>query len=997
MTEDNEITISPRSKRPIYLSPWLVALAALALYGVTLNHWVTFASLPFASQLMGWDWHPGPLPWRPDVQYQPLFLILTCPLRWLPADWRVLGLNVFTAVCAALTLAILARSVKLLAHDRTKEQRARMAGKDGLLRGRAAFLPPAFAVLLLAGQLTFWENAVVGTGEMIDLMVFAFLILCLLEYRLTQYSWWLNLFTFVYGAGLANNWGLIGFFPCFLLALIWIRRAQFFKWKFVLRLTAWGVLGMLLYGLTPLLGALHHDGGFWGLLREKCAEQHFFLTRLPKYLVAIAAVPSLLPLFFAAIYWPSTEGELNAGAHDLTRLLFRLLHVGFLVIGVLMFFDVSASPRHMGLGVVPGAPTFLNFYYLGALSVGYFSGYILLVYGKEVEFRWGQATGLMRSINVLMTGLLWVAAIGLPVLLFWRDYPRIQDLNGPGVTQFGNEMANSLPAKPAIVMADDPSRLYLAMGAARRLGLANQYTFIESRELVHREYIRYLADHYPSFRTNIVGPDRLPEEITSQAIGDLLAHLAQREQVYYLHPSFGSYFEAVCMTPYRLGGFLHEYPPTVTTMLVLTPEAIVTNQAYWHALEKESLATLADLAKIGPDGLPERSADAVRVANYYSQMVNCWGTDLQKAATELKLTNQLKSQMLEDAANQFEEAIRLNPNNIVARANQQYNALLRGAQPAGPLINTRQLAAEIGAWDMAFNIYGPADVPDLDLRIGGYFAQFGAYRQAAHLFLRCRELAPNDPSAEPELDLAKTYVDMGLPDSALGILHALPETAGLNPLERLRVEAVAYRKKNNFEKVDQLLTDGRAKNPKDPEFADVTADFYRLMGYSVLRESNGDTNQEQGSVQWFRKSLAALGDELKLFSDPINVTAHAAEITRLNLQRIEMQMMLKDYPAAIATCTAMLRQNPEEADALLDRAISELQSSQLAAARKDYLALEKMAPKSRRVYFGLAQVAQKQNDKKEEIRCDKLYLKFAPTNTAEFTNVTLQLRKLEGR
>jgi tetratricopeptide (TPR) repeat protein len=1003
MTEANENTISPRPKRPIYLSSWLVALAALGLYGVTLNHWVTFGSLPFASQFTGWDWHPGPLPWRPDVHYQPLFLILTLPLRWLPADWRVLGLNVFTALCAALTLAILARSVALLAHDRTKEQRVRMAGQDARLSVRAAFLPAAFAVLLLAGQLTFWENAIVGTGEMVDLMVFAFLILCLLEYRISQRAWRLSLLAFVYGAGVANNWGLIGFFPCFLLALIWIQRARFFEWRFVLRMMGWGFLGLLLYGLTPLLGALHHDGAFWGLLHDKMAEQHFYLLRLPRYFVAIAAMPTLLPLFFAAIYWPSTEGDLSAGAHDLTRLLFRLLHVGFLAIGVLMFFDVkiSASPRRMGFGVVEGVPTFLSFYYLAALSVGYFSGYVLLVFGKEVEYRWGQAAGLVRSINLTLTGLLWSAVIGLPVLLFWWDYPHIRDYNNPVVAQFGIEMAKSLPARPAIVLADDPYRLYLAMGAARRLGLTNQYTFIESRELIHREYLRYLADRYPSFRGDIKSPDRLPDEISSRSVGDLLAHLAQRGTVYYLHPSCGSYFEEVCMTPYRLGGFLHPYPSNVMTTLVLTQEAIVTNQAYWHALQKGALATLTNFAKTGPDGLPERSADAVRVANYYSQMLNCWGTDLQKAATELHLTPQVKSGMLNDASNQFQEAILLNPNNVIARANLQYNPRLRG-EPAGLLINTDQLAAEIDAWDIAIDVYGPADVPALDLSIGGYFAHGGDYRQAAHLFQRCLELATNDPSAKPdlgpaELGMAKTYIDMGLPDSALGILHGIPETAGINPLERVRVEAMAYGKKNEFATVDRLLTEARGKNPKEAEFAGVTAEFYKLMGYSVLKESNGDTNKEKGSVQWFQKSLAARDDELRLLNDPIKVTAHAAEIPLINLQRIEMQMMLKDYSNAIVTSSTMLRQNPEYLEPLLDRAISELDLGRLDAAKTDYQALEKTPGPSYKVYFGLAQVAQKQNDKKAEIHYDQLYLKYAPHNTAEYTNINQQLRKLEGR
>ena len=68
--------------------------------------------------------------------------------------------------------------------------------------------------------------------------------------------------------------------------------------------------------------------------------------------------PTLIPLLFAAINWPSFEGELNAGAHNLTRVLFRVLHIVFLAVGVLMFFDVelSPSPRNMGMGVFRDRP-----------------------------------------------------------------------------------------------------------------------------------------------------------------------------------------------------------------------------------------------------------------------------------------------------------------------------------------------------------------------------------------------------------------------------------------------------------------------------------------------------------------------------------------------------------------------------------------------------------------------------------------------------------------
>ena len=240
MTEESEKSVSREIKPPVVLSPWLVFAAALVLYLLTLNHGVTFGSLPLVAQIMGWDWHPGPLPWRADHQLHPLLLALTAPLRLLSADERILGLNLFSALCAASTLAILARSVRLLAQNRTKEQRLREQVQYGILSIRAAFLPAAFAVVLFAGQLSFWENAVTASGEMLDLVVFAFLILCLLEFRVSQNERWLHALAFVYGLGMANNWALTGYFPFFFVGLIWIKRISFLNAGFLMRMTLWG-------------------------------------------------------------------------------------------------------------------------------------------------------------------------------------------------------------------------------------------------------------------------------------------------------------------------------------------------------------------------------------------------------------------------------------------------------------------------------------------------------------------------------------------------------------------------------------------------------------------------------------------------------------------------------------------------------------------------------------------------------------------------------------
>src|SRR5687768_917493 len=97
--------------------PWIIAAATFAVYLFTLNHWVNLRSLQLVSKITGWDWT---LPLN-----APLLFLLTYPFNWLPNGIQPLALNVFTAVCAAATLGLLARSVALLPHDRTHEQRVR--------------------------------------------------------------------------------------------------------------------------------------------------------------------------------------------------------------------------------------------------------------------------------------------------------------------------------------------------------------------------------------------------------------------------------------------------------------------------------------------------------------------------------------------------------------------------------------------------------------------------------------------------------------------------------------------------------------------------------------------------------------------------------------------------------------------------------------------------------------------------------------------------------
>ena len=99
--------------------PWAVAAGALVLYLVTLAGWVTLPALDLTAHVLGWDW------WTPKIG-RPLYHLLTFPVKALPAAAQITALNAFAALCAALTLGLLARSVALLPQDRTEDQRAQI-------------------------------------------------------------------------------------------------------------------------------------------------------------------------------------------------------------------------------------------------------------------------------------------------------------------------------------------------------------------------------------------------------------------------------------------------------------------------------------------------------------------------------------------------------------------------------------------------------------------------------------------------------------------------------------------------------------------------------------------------------------------------------------------------------------------------------------------------------------------------------------------------------
>ncbi|MEO5803507.1 MAG: tetratricopeptide repeat protein [Verrucomicrobiota bacterium] len=949
MTTELQEEPSKEILRPNFVTrflPWIIAGGVLLIYLFTLNHWVTLKSLPVVAKIAGWDWHP--------TWFEPLHFLLTYPARWLPTHLQMPVLNFFAAICAALTLALLARSVALLPHDRTREQRQRETGKFSLLNVPQSWLPPLVAVLICGLQLTFWEHAVAATGEMLNLLIFAYVIRCLLEFRISQRECWLTKFALVYGVGVTNNWAMIGFFPIFLIALIWIKGIGFFNFRFILRVLGFGLLGLSLYLLFPVIAALsaNSDQTFWPTLREHLRFQKSYLYTLPFVQVPplrgrllVIALTSLLPLLMIGIRWPSFRGDLSHAGGMVTAFMFRLMHLFFLAILLTIFFDLPFSPKELGYELMP----LLTFYYLTALAVGYFVGYGLLVFGREPAQSWERPSSLFKLINIVILIAIWIAVIAVPLALARNNLPVIQATNSNALSQMAKLTTEALPPSGALVLSDDPARLHLLRAAYAQTKKPAQNILLETGSLSFPKYHEYLHQHHQPWpkpaSTNAIGPVELIQQLET---------LNKTHPLFYLHPSFGYYFERFYPIPRKLVYELKPYPTNSITPPPLSNEVIVENQSFWNSFAKEIAPTLPELGK--------RSPEVGQVNAHYSRALNYWGTELQKA------------KLLNEANQAFALAISLNRENVAAQINQQFNANLRRGEIRAVTRDEEieKKLGQYGSWQNALTYNGPFDERDACLRLGEIFARGGNLRQSALLFLRVIELSPKNFNAR--LGLAKTYIELQRPDDSLKLIGQLRDeekTAALSPgdqLELLRIEAYAHLAKNDFKTAEKILRTAQRKNPKDENHLALLTQLYVDTGYHT-----NALESVQKQLQIAPQSPAAL------------------------FTKAVLNMQLGNFGKAVESLDLLLKIQPNNARALMNRAIAHLQSGKLDAAERDYKSLRESQPKNAyQIYYGLAEVAEKKKNKSEAIKNFKLYLKYAPSGTEEFTRVKKRIADLQS-
>ncbi len=966
----NEKRSDPRKNFVLRFLPWLLAAATFTVFGFTLNHWVSLTNLGTVAKTSGWTWQPS--------VYNPLFVTVTYPFRWLPVGLIPVALNLFAAACAALTLALLARSVAILPHDRTDAQRKRERGELSFLTIGSAWLPPVLAVLVCALQMTFWEQATNSSPEMFDLLLFAFVIWSLLEYRLDGREDRLFLAAIVYGAGMAENWAMIGFLPFFIGSIVWIRGLNFFRWRFIQRMFLCGLVGMLAYLILPLAAALSHKVPltFWQVLKANLAAQWdvvkaFFVQPEVRKAAMLLSPASLLSVLLLSIHWKSSGDNSKTGL-AVTSLMTHLIHGFLLIVCIWVAFDPPFSPRFLGLGL-----PFLTFYYLGALSVGYYSGYFLLVFGKDPEDRSRrQAPDPYQSLNRLVVAGVWLLAAFTITGLAYKNIPQIREANDDTFKNLGNLTIENLPREGGILLSDDSSRLILTEAALARDGRIAKFVPVETSLLAMPSYHRYLHEKFPLKWPDTIVASEETNGVSPLHLIRLLATIARTNDLYYLHPSFGYYFEQFYAEPHGMVYKLNTLPND--TLLPPAPDKnqFTANETFWTQAEKLAFAPI--IAAVTPaepqasQSFGEKLLNWFHVARkpgpnaaiagaYYSRSLNSWGVQCQRAGY---LTN---------AAAHFALAEQLNPENVVARVNLDFNQILQ----AGDVVSidpNKAPADQLGhyrSWSDVVTSNGPFDEPTYCFRSAVLLAaQNGFIRQAVEPFERVRQLVPDNLPVR--LWLARSYLASRLPDRALDVLNGPlnhPESFALTTTNSSEVNimaAAAYFQKDDNARGIQFVQTEISRQPTNEVLLLTAVQVYLSRGlYSnAMSIIDRQLHASPEDPKWlFGKGYAAI--------------------------------QMKDYNEAIPPLTRLLSIQSTNYDALFNRAVAYLQSGQLDAARADYKALGQTFTNSFQVAYGLGEIAWRKNETNEAIRHYEDYLATANTNTAEATNIIERLKSLK--
>jgi len=861
----------------------------------------------------------------------------------------------------------------------------------GLLSIRSAWFPPVLATVLFGLEFGFWENATSFTGESLDLLIFSIIVWLLLEYRLDERVGRLYLAAIIYGAGLTNNWALVGFTPIFIIAIFWLRGLEFFNVRFLLRMTLGALVGMLFFLLQPTIQKIfgNYSLSFWQMLKPALRTDWQVLKAITsgdvRHNLIFMSVTTFLPVLVMAIRWSANFGDNSRMGTALANYMFHGVHAVIFAVCVWVMFDPPFSPSQLSMGTPA-----LTFYFLSALGVGYYCGYYLLVFGKKAVATRRNPNplpalpGKFNLFSPIVYSGIYASALLAAGTLAYKNLPHIRAINDNTLLKYAQFMEQSLPATGGIILSDGEdissshqTRALLMQAELVRTGRAKDFLVVDTQSLNWAPYLRYLHKESPQKWPQLVG-DKDMGGINPLGILGVLNLLSKSNNICYLNPSFGYYFEVFYQEPHGLTYQMKPLPEATLLPPPLSASLIAENQKFWNQFAEDELLSLQKaVTPRDPNAYPKNSVEwllmhlhdqsdlnpnALLVANFYSRALDYWGVQLQRAG---QLTN---------AATCFANAQKINSDNITAGINLEFNRTLQAGSttPIDPDRATPDQFGKYRNWNAVLNANGPFDEPSFLFTSAALLAQGGYMRQAIAPFARVRQLAPDNLVIR--LWLAQLYLVNRLPDPALEALHDplnYPSRFSLsesNSTELNVLAAAGYFQKNELPSGIKLLDLEVSRHPDDANLLTSTVQAFFMHGLytNALHVIDRRLAQTPDDPQWlFGKGYA-------------------------NLQ-------IANYNKAITAFTRVINITTNDPTARFNRALAYLQSEQLDLARADYATLQTDYTNSYQVAFGLAEVAWRQHRTNDAISNYQIYLANAPTNSAEVKTVKERLGQLQKK
>ena len=1027
--------------------PWAVATGMGMLYLLTLHSWISFASLPAVSDVGGWT---------DEAPFEaPLLYLLTLPLKILPASAVPIAMNILAALFGSLTLAILVRSVVLLPHDRTKEQRQREQTSHSLLSLTSNWVPALFAALVCGLQLSFWQHSTAGSGEMLNVLIFAYVIRCLLEYRIKHKTQWLTRAVLVYAIGITNNWGMIGFLPLFGIALIWTARMRLFQEGLPLKLALNILAGLSLYLLLPVAAVLTGSGeSFTDVLMDNLGRQKSFVASLfsQRLIVLVMASTAILPLLLVSIRWPATFGDTNAAASAITTALLRLVHFLFLGVCVYVAFDDVVSPRKLvNLPQITGigAP-FLTFYYLSALSIGYFLGYLLLLSGKEEVRKWHKPSELTKVLNRGIYFGLQVLAAGVIALLAWRNLEPIVSHNKNGITSsYTKWLAANLPEGRTILLSDNdmsPQSQLLRAELARSDDNA-QVLLVQTDQLRSPEYQMRLAKRdsgWPKLDDEVARSKNVDEFMILAGLQSIHA----KTPIYYLHPSFGYFFEQFHLIPEK--GLFRMVPYSSESGSLDKPSLSKNQAAAGEALAKE-LVDLFDATAEQSGPLRESQfLDTLIIMGWLSRNLNHQGVDL--ARNNYSVTAEKMFVAASDLYRGTQKG------NIIAQANlRQVNpkSNYKFDKELDQLIKENKLIDANGNGEITRNEingtlsrYGPADEPQACFLLGQYFAEKTDFheahiRQAYQEMTRAAELTTTFP--DPLFFIANMFVSHELTDKATLFIERLVAMNKANPfMPNQQIRLIQLQANVMLEQSGAAATELYLLDQLKPHMDSIPG-FHTLLAFHLDNDQNAkalelldarledypdelSTLKDKGhlltmldrydeAIEIFESGIPKANSQEKpnlisliaeahvrkgdfdLALKHINEAISRTGANNFKFRKAQILQLMTDHSDAISILTELIDNGIGHPDVYSHRASSYKATQQYNDAKADYEKIQSFFPDAPGIYLNLAEIAEAINQPNEALENYEVYLKYVVPEAVpadELQRVKTRVKQLQG-